>query len=91
MRHRGGSSSIGLEIGKLIFSEVFKSSYKARWRIGNNIKACTLCGRCEMVCPVNAISVSVHNRTWTFNNRLCRQCLQCIIKCPKHCLTQVNM
>ncbi|WP_458403146.1 DUF362 domain-containing protein [Methanobrevibacter sp.] len=89
MRYRGGRSPFGLKIGKLIFSEVLKSSYESPWRIGNKIDDCTLCGRCEMICPANAISVSVHNRTWTLNNGVCRQCLQCIVKCPQHCLNQV--
>ncbi|WP_407375792.1 4Fe-4S dicluster domain-containing protein [Methanobrevibacter sp.] len=91
MRHRGGHSSIGLDIGRLLFSEVMKSSYRPKWRISNNIKQCTLCGKCEFVCPTNAIAVSVHNRTWTLNNRLCSHCLHCIMKCPKHCLTQLAL
>lgn len=89
MRHRGGHSSIGLEIGKLIFSEILASSHKSKWRIGNNIKQCNLCGKCEFVCHTNAITVSRHNKTWTLNNRRCTQCLTCVMKCPTRCLTQV--
>ena len=40
-RH-GGGHSIGLEIGKFVFSELLASSYKSRWRIGNDIHRCTL-------------------------------------------------
>ncbi|WP_296789567.1 4Fe-4S dicluster domain-containing protein [uncultured Methanobrevibacter sp.] len=89
-RH-GGGHSIGLEIGKFVFSELLASSYKSRWRIGNDIHRCTLCGKCQMLCPVNAITVSRHNRTWTLNNRRCRQCLECIVKCPSRSLTQVRL
>ncbi|MBE6494983.1 MAG: 4Fe-4S dicluster domain-containing protein [Methanobrevibacter thaueri] len=91
MRHRGGHSSIGLELGMHLFTEFLMSSHKSRWRIGNDIQRCTLCGRCQAVCPVNAITVSVHNKTWTLNNRRCTQCLGCVIRCPPSCLTQVKL
>ena len=91
MRHRGGSSSIGLEIGKLIFSELLSAKYRSSWRIGNNIDQCLLCGKCELVCHSNAIMVSRYNRTWTLNNRRCSQCLSCVVSCPKHCLSQVRL
>ena len=91
MRHGHGKSSIGFEIGRFGFSELLSASHKSRWRIGNNIKLCSLCGKCESVCPQNAISVSVHNKTWTLNNMRCTQCLNCVVKCPKQCLAQVRL
>lgn len=90
-RHGREHGSIGLELGMHLFSEFLKSSHKSRWRIGNDIKRCTLCGKCEFVCPVNAITVSVHNKTWTLNNRRCTQCLNCVMKCPTRCLGQVRL
>ncbi|MBQ9161354.1 MAG: 4Fe-4S binding protein [Methanobrevibacter sp.] len=90
MRYRG-RSSIGFELGKFVFSELLSASHKSRWRIGNNIKICILCGKCEAVCPQSAISVSVHNKTWTLNNMRCNQCLNCIVRCPKRCLSQVSL
>lgn len=90
-RYGAGNSISALEIGMQIFSEFLKSSHKSRWRIGNEIQRCSLCGRCQAVCPVNAITVSVHNKTWTLNNRRCTQCLNCAVKCPTHCLTQVRL
>ena len=91
MRYRRGHSSVGLDLGMYLFSEILKSSHKSKWRIGNDIQMCKLCGRCEAVCPVNAISVSVHNKSWTLNNRRCRHCLNCVVKCPARCLTQVYL
>ncbi|WP_407389589.1 4Fe-4S binding protein [Methanobrevibacter woesei] len=88
MRHRRGSSSIGLEIGKLIFSELLNVKYKSRWRIGNNINQCNLCGKCELICSSNAIKVSRPNKTWTLNNMRCNQCLRCVMSCPVRCLKQ---
>lgn len=90
-RHGMGHSSIGLELGMHLFSEFLRSSHKSRWRIGNDIHKCTLCGKCEFVCHVNAITVSRHNKTWTLNNRRCNQCLECLMKCPARCLTQVRL
>ena len=88
MRHRRGSSSIGLEIGKLIFSELLNVKYKSRWRIGNNINQCNLCGKCELICSSNAIKVSRPNKTWTLNNMRCNQFLRCVMSCPVRCLKQ---
>ena len=42
LRYRRGSS-IGGMIGKMIISEVLSSTYKSKWRIGNDINRCTLC------------------------------------------------
>ena len=91
MRHRHGGSSIGLEIGKFVFSELLASKHKARWRVGVDIKKCNLCGKCEFACHANAITVSRHNQTWTLNNRRCTQCLRCVMICPTRCLTQVRL
>ena len=90
IRHRS-RHSIGLQIGKLFLSEFLKSSYNSSWRVGNNINMCTLCGRCEMICPVNAISVSIPKKSWILNNRHCIHCLKCIMTCPVHCLNKVNL
>ena len=91
LRYRGGHSSIGLELGKLLVTQVLKSSYKTSWRIGNNIKQCSLCGKCEKVCPMDALTVSRHNKTWTLNNMRCNKCLNCVVACPTRCLTQVSL
>ena len=90
-RYGRGHSSMGLELGMYLFSEFLRSSHKSRWRIGNDIQRCNLCGKSQMVCPVDAITVSVHNRAWTLNNRRCRQCLACVMKCPARCLDQVRL
>ena len=90
-RHGGGHSSIGLELGLHIFSKLIDSNYKSKWRIGNNIHKCSLCGKCQFACPTDAITVSVHNQSWTLNNMRCRQCLACMVKCPINCLNQVSL
>ena len=91
LRYRGGGSSIGEMVGKLIISEVLNSTYKSRWRIGNNINKCTLCGKCELVCHYNALHVNKIAKTWTLNNRLCNHCLACVVACPSRCLSQVRL
>ena len=90
-RYGRGHSSMGLDLGMHLFSEFLRSSHKSRWRIGNDIQRCNLCGKCQVVCPVDAITVSLHNKTWTLNNRRCRQCLACVMKCPARCLDQVRL
>lgn len=85
------SAGVGVEIGKFMFFEFLKSNRNSKWRIGNNIKECNLCGKCETFCPVDAITVSSHNKTWTLNNMRCTKCLQCVLKCPARCLTQVSL
>lgn len=93
MRSRMGSGhgASALEIGMHLFSHVLRGSHTCGWRIGNDIKRCTLCGKCQMVCPINAITVSVHNGTWTLNNGRCNHCLKCVIRCPTQCLSQVSL
>ena len=91
LRHRDGHSSLGLILGRFLISELLNSSFESKWRVGNEIKRCTLCGRCQVVCPVNAISVNVKNKSWTLNNRRCGHCLNCIVKCPVSCLSRVNL
>ena len=91
LRYRGGKSSIGLNISKLIISELLNSKHTSKWRIGNNIKQCSLCGRCEIVCNSRAIAVNRHKKTWMLNNGQCNHCLQCIASCPMQCLTQVRL
>ena len=85
----GGETGFGL--GMYLFSEYLKSSHSPRWRIGNEIDKCNLCGKCESVCPVDAIKVSIPKKTWTLNNRRCSQCLTCAMKCPARCLDQVRV
>ncbi|MBE6500094.1 MAG: hypothetical protein E7Z80_06095 [Methanobrevibacter thaueri] len=91
LRHHKRHSTTELQIAKFVFSKLINSSHKSKWRIGNNISQCSLCGRCEIICPTNAIIVSRHKKTWTLNNRRCKQCLNCIVKCPSHCLTQIKI
>lgn len=91
MRYRGGSSSLGGMLGELFISELLNSTYKSRWRIGNDINNCSLCGKCQKICPGNALTVDRIAKTWTLNNRLCEQCLSCVVSCRSRCLTQVKI
>ena len=50
-----------------------------------------LCGKCEAVCSRNALNVNPISKTWTLNNRLCNQCLACVVTCPARSLTQVKL
>ena len=90
LRYRRGSSISGM-IGKMIISEVLNSTYKSKWRIGNDINRCTLCGRCEIICRRNALHVDRTTKAWTLNNRRCIHCLDCVMACPTKCLSQVRL
>ena len=91
LRNGYGHSSVGFGLGKFIVEGILSSKYKSRWRIGNEINDCSLCGKCETVCHMGAIKVNVNNKTWALNNRRCNQCLSCVMACPKRCLTQVRL
>ena len=91
MRYRGGQPSMGNFVGKMLISELLNATHKPRWRIGNNINQCNLCGKCELICNQNALHVNPMAKTWTLNNRRCTKCLDCVIACPTRCLTQVNL
>lgn len=91
MRHRGGSGSVGDLITQLVFSELFIGSHRPGWRIGNNIHDCILCGKCEDKCSIKALSVDKSKKTWKLNNRVCNHCLNCVMVCPKRCLSQVSI
>jgi polyferredoxin len=45
---------------------------------------CTLCGKCQKVCPVKAIVVD--KRAWLYYSYRCIKCGRCITKCPAKAL-----
>ena len=48
-------------------------------------KNCTYCGRCETLCPFNAIKIK--DDSWIYNKRRCFGCGVCIENCPEHALS----
>lgn len=48
-----------------------------------NTRRCILCGICQAICPVEAISIG---RTVMINQDLCTGCGQCVAVCPRQAL-----
>ena len=91
LRYRGGKSSFGAMVGQLIISQFIESKSKSRWRIGNDINKCILCGKCEATCSAGALKVNKAAKTWTLNNYRCHKCLSCLVSCPIRCLNQIRL
>lgn len=47
-------------------------------------KNCTRCGRCETLCPFNAIKIK--DDSWIYNQRCCFGCGVCVENCPEQAL-----
>jgi MinD superfamily P-loop ATPase len=45
---------------------------------------CTLCGKCQNICPAKAISVD--KRSWIYYSYRCVHCGYCVMKCPVRAL-----
>lgn len=61
-----------------------------RGRLFNKIEDCIYCGICQRECPADAIIVDRANTTWELNAFRCITCNQCVLKCPKKCLSLTN-
>ncbi|MDP2989456.1 MAG: 4Fe-4S binding protein [Kiritimatiellota bacterium] len=48
---------------------------------------CTVCGKCEEVCPVEAISKGEKN--FTIDAETCVNCGQCVDECPSEAIAEV--
>lgn len=58
-----------------------------RGHVVNDIDTCILCGMCQRVCPVGAITVDRKAGDWAINPYSCIQCASCTHECPKNCLS----
>ena len=58
-----------------------------RGHLVNDIDVCILCGMCQRVCPVGAITVDRKAGDWTVDPYRCIQCASCTHECPKNCLS----
>jgi len=63
---------------------------RTRGRLFNKIEDCIYCGICQKECPADAITVDRPNTTWELNAFRCITCNQCVLKCPKKCLSLTN-
>ena len=80
MRGRHGYGAGGLSLLSLARTltkvSVKRSGVKADGR------KCTLCKKCEIICPADAIRVSRIAKTWELDKRRCIGCYRCINACP---------
>ncbi|MBU0715316.1 MAG: 4Fe-4S binding protein [Verrucomicrobia bacterium] len=48
---------------------------------------CVACGKCDEVCPVEAISKG--EKKYTINPETCVNCGQCVDECPSEAIAEV--
>lgn len=63
---------------------------RTRGRLFNKIEDCIYCGICQKACPADAIKVDRPAGTWELDAFRCITCNECVLKCPKKCLTLTN-
>ena len=83
MRGRHGYGAGGLSLLSLART-LTKVSVKCGVKADG--KKCTLCGKCEIICPANAIMVSRTAKTWELDKRRCIGCYRCIHTCPANAI-----
>ena len=66
------------------------SILKSKGNIKNYTSSCVYCGKCEKICPANAIKVNPNERTWVIDNEVCVRCKRCVRTCPKQSLSLVK-
>lgn len=64
--------------------EPFKGT---RGSISIEAEKCIHCGICAKRCPANAIAVVREKKLWSINHLSCVICSNCVLVCPKKCLT----
>lgn len=75
---RGGHRTGHLFLRSLIRTVNITSSVRA------NGEKCTLCKKCQIVCPTGAIYVDRKNSKWHIRPAKCVRCYRCISACPRN-------
>lgn len=58
------------------------------YTIDKNI--CTICKKCDSICPINAISVDSNTGKYVINEKICDSCNICPSVCPVNAISKVN-
>ncbi|MFO7973854.1 MAG: 4Fe-4S binding protein [Candidatus Hydrogenedentota bacterium] len=64
--------------------EVKEGTQRSGWVANLNARHCILCGICQTVCPVEAISIG---RSVMINQDICTGCGECVAACPQDALS----
>lgn len=74
-----------------LYPDVVREPFeRTRGRLFNRIEDCIYCGICQKECPADAITVDRPNTTWELDAFRCITCNQCVLKCPRKCLSLTN-
>jgi ech hydrogenase subunit F len=85
------SKNISKKPATRLYPDVVREPFeRTRGRLFNKIEDCIFCGICQRECPADAIKVSRPDGTWELDAFRCITCNQCVLKCPKKCLTLTN-
>jgi ferredoxin len=77
-------------LGGRIASGIFNSVYYPIFVTAKGYyttEACTGCGKCVKLCPLNNIEMSGKRPRWGKN---CTQCMACICRCPQEAIEYKN-
>lgn len=82
------------ENGRKVFEQVYtkerfinnlKTILEGKIAINPKMNACTGCGACKAVCPVNAITMQLNSKGFLYpeiDEEKCIRCKKCVISCP---------
>ncbi|HTY08655.1 MAG TPA: EFR1 family ferrodoxin [Candidatus Edwardsbacteria bacterium] len=88
-RHRPFSLAAMTPIGSwLVYQGFHAMGVNHLWHLFTATKACTSCGLCARICPLQAIAMDDGRPRWT---KSCEQCCRCFNLCPARAIEQLDI